>query len=139
MTGPLRQITKWDVIVSKKSFPANTSKRTTTDLEFEWRFASWPIWVMMWIRHEALESRGLVFNVWCFNVFQVHLKSQFILNGVCVIWKGWLDLHRLDGIGSIEFDVERATVSITYHIYKPLYWLIVSSIQFDKLLAGLYI
>ena len=43
--------------------------------------------------------------------FQVHLKSQFILNGVCIIWKGWLDLHRLDGIGSIEFDVERATVS----------------------------
>lgn len=41
---------------------------------------------------------------------KVHLKSQFILNGVCVIWKGWLDLHRLDGIGSIEFDVERATI-----------------------------
>ncbi|XP_045192184.1 protein big brother-like isoform X1 [Mercenaria mercenaria] len=41
---------------------------------------------------------------------KVHLKSQFILNGVCVIWKGWVDLSRLDGIGSIEYDAERAMV-----------------------------
>uniref|UniRef100_A0A8W8KCQ0 Core-binding factor subunit beta n=2 Tax=Magallana gigas TaxID=29159 RepID=A0A8W8KCQ0_MAGGI len=39
-----------------------------------------------------------------------HLKSQFIMNGVCVIWRGWIDLHRLDGIGCIEFDSERAEV-----------------------------
>ncbi|XP_070196307.1 core-binding factor subunit beta-like isoform X2 [Littorina saxatilis] len=39
---------------------------------------------------------------------KVHLKSQFILNGVCVIWRGWVDLDRLDGIGSLEFDEERA-------------------------------
>ena len=71
---------------------------------------------MMWICHHVWYS---MFGV--FNVFQVHLKSQFILNGVCVIWKGWLDLHRLDGIGSIEFDVERATVSTPYHTCKPLY------------------
>ncbi|KAK7500236.1 hypothetical protein BaRGS_00008459, partial [Batillaria attramentaria] len=38
----------------------------------------------------------------------VHLKSQFILNGVCVIWRGWVDLVRLDGIGCLEFDDERA-------------------------------
>ena len=24
---------------------------------------------------------------------KVHLKSQFIINGVCVVWKGWLDLQ----------------------------------------------
>nr|XP_034338926.1 core-binding factor subunit beta isoform X2 [Crassostrea gigas] len=41
---------------------------------------------------------------------KVHLKSQFIMNGVCVIWRGWIDLHRLDGIGCIEFDSERAEV-----------------------------
>ncbi|XP_076470254.1 core-binding factor subunit beta-like isoform X1 [Babylonia areolata] len=39
---------------------------------------------------------------------KVHLKSQFILNGVCVIWRGWIDLHRLDGIGCLDFDEERA-------------------------------
>ncbi|XP_025114682.1 uncharacterized protein LOC112576460 isoform X3 [Pomacea canaliculata] len=39
---------------------------------------------------------------------QVHLKSQFILNGVCVVWRGWIDLVRLDGIGCLEFDDERA-------------------------------
>ena len=53
--------------------------------------------------------------------FQVHLKSQFILNGVCIIWKGWLDLHRLDGIGSIEFDIERATVSNICSLVKYMY------------------
>lgn len=46
-----------------------------------------------------------------FEQFQVHLKSQFILNGVCVIWRGWIDLTRLDGIGCIEYDAERAMVS----------------------------
>lgn len=39
---------------------------------------------------------------------KVHLKSQFILNGVCVTWRGWLDLRRLDGVGRFEFDAERA-------------------------------
>lgn len=33
-----------------------------------------------------------------------------ILNGVCVIWKGWIDLQRLDGMGCLEFDEERAQV-----------------------------
>ncbi|CDQ75816.1 unnamed protein product [Oncorhynchus mykiss] len=31
-----------------------------------------------------------------------------ILNGVCVIWKGWIDMLRLDGMGCLEFDEERA-------------------------------
>ncbi|KXJ25256.1 Core-binding factor subunit beta [Exaiptasia diaphana] len=38
----------------------------------------------------------------------VHVKSNFILNGVCVIFKGWIDLQRLDGIGFVDFDEERA-------------------------------
>ncbi|XP_005092145.2 protein big brother [Aplysia californica] len=41
---------------------------------------------------------------------KVHLKSQFILNGVCVLWRGWVDLSRLDGVGCLEFDEERAQV-----------------------------
>ncbi|KAK2145277.1 hypothetical protein LSH36_690g01023 [Paralvinella palmiformis] len=41
---------------------------------------------------------------------EVHLKSQFILNGVCVVWRGWISLQRLDGMGRLEFDHERAQV-----------------------------
>jgi hypothetical protein len=41
---------------------------------------------------------------------KVHLKSHFILNGVCVTWKGWLDLRRLDGVGRFEYDAERAQI-----------------------------
>jgi hypothetical protein len=41
---------------------------------------------------------------------KVHLKSQFIMNGVCVVWRGWLDLYRLDGTARLEFDDERAMV-----------------------------
>lgn len=42
---------------------------------------------------------------------QVYLKAPMILNGVCVIWKGWIDLQRLDGMGYLEYDDERAQVS----------------------------
>uniref|UniRef100_A0A8C0UZH3 Core-binding factor subunit beta n=1 Tax=Cyanistes caeruleus TaxID=156563 RepID=A0A8C0UZH3_CYACU len=41
---------------------------------------------------------------------KVYLKAPMILNGVCVIWKGWIDLQRLDGMGCLEFDEERAQV-----------------------------
>ncbi len=30
-----------------------------------------------------------------------------IMNGVCVRWRGWLDLERLDGVGCLEYDEER--------------------------------
>ncbi|XP_069757281.1 core-binding factor subunit beta isoform X1 [Narcine bancroftii] len=39
---------------------------------------------------------------------KVYLKAPMILNGVCVIWKGWIDLVRLDGMGCLEFDEDRA-------------------------------
>lgn len=42
-------------------------------------------------------------------LFQVHICSHFILNGVCVRWNGWLDRTTLKGSGWIEFDEERAT------------------------------
>ena len=45
-----------------------------------------------------------------FVYFQIHLKAPLILNGVCVRWKGWLDLDRLDGVGCLEFDDENAVV-----------------------------
>jgi Core binding factor beta subunit. len=46
-----------------------------------------------------------------FSLLQVHLKSSFIMNGVCVRWRGWLDLERLDGVGCLEYDEEKAMVS----------------------------
>ena len=41
--------------------------------------------------------------------FQVHLRSSpMIMNGVCIRWKGVVDLNRLDGYGSLQFDEELA-------------------------------
>lgn len=31
-----------------------------------------------------------------------------IMNGVCVRFRGWIDLDRLDGVGCLEFDERRA-------------------------------
>uniref|UniRef100_A0A8C2JPX3 Core-binding factor subunit beta n=1 Tax=Cyprinus carpio TaxID=7962 RepID=A0A8C2JPX3_CYPCA len=39
---------------------------------------------------------------------KVYLKAPMILNGVCVIWRGSIDLQRLDGMGCLEYDDERA-------------------------------
>lgn len=41
-------------------------------------------------------------------ILQVHIKSGFILNGVCVLWRGWIDWQRLEGFGCLEFDEYRA-------------------------------
>lgn len=46
-----------------------------------------------------------------FIPLQVYLRAPMILNGVCVIWRGWIDLHRLDGMGYLEYDEERAQVT----------------------------
>jgi hypothetical protein len=43
---------------------------------------------------------------------QVHILSHFIMNGVCVRWKGRIDLDKLDGTGCLEFDEERAMVGV---------------------------
>ena len=37
-------------------------------------------------------------------MFQAHIASSMILNGVCVRWTGWIDLVRLDGMGRLEID-----------------------------------
>ncbi|KAH8395273.1 hypothetical protein KR222_005215, partial [Zaprionus bogoriensis] len=39
---------------------------------------------------------------------KVHLRSSFIMNGVCVRFRGWLDLDRLDGVACLEYDETRA-------------------------------
>ncbi|CAH0557591.1 unnamed protein product [Brassicogethes aeneus] len=39
---------------------------------------------------------------------KVHLKASFIMNGVCVRWRGYIDLERLDGVGCVEFNEEKA-------------------------------
>uniref|UniRef100_A0A8C9SUU6 Core-binding factor subunit beta n=1 Tax=Scleropages formosus TaxID=113540 RepID=A0A8C9SUU6_SCLFO len=46
---------------------------------------------------------------------KVYLKAPMILNGVCVIWRGWIDLQRLDGMGCLEYDEERAQVLSSCH------------------------
>lgn len=59
-----------------------------------------------------------------FGTIQVHLTSQFILNGVCVRWKGWLDMETLTGVGCVEFDSERAEVHNNVLNHQPDYFLI---------------
>ena len=44
------------------------------------------------------------------SLFQVHIKAPFILNGVCVLWQGWINLQTLEGMGSIQFDAEAAKI-----------------------------
>ena len=39
------------------------------------------------------------------------------MNGVCVVWRGWIDLQRLDGTGWLEFDVQRAEVYFHTHAH----------------------
>ncbi|XP_030380360.1 protein brother [Scaptodrosophila lebanonensis] len=39
---------------------------------------------------------------------KVYLQSNFIMNGVCVHFRGWLDMDRLDGVGCLEYDEQRA-------------------------------
>lgn len=44
-----------------------------------------------------------------------------ILNGVCVIWRGWIDLQRLDGMGCLEYDDERAQVQMSNYFLFLVY------------------
>lgn len=45
--------------------------------------------------------------------FQVYLDSPIIANGVCLRWKGYVNLEKLDGVGGFRFDEEAARVSYT--------------------------
>lgn len=75
--------------------------------------------------HQYCHCAGMCANAFKFIasvllLFQVYLKAPMILNGVCVIWKGWIDLQRLDGMGCLEFDEERAQVRKSAHSYCAL-------------------
>jgi len=41
---------------------------------------------------------------------KVHLKSNFLMNGVCVTFKGVIDLQRLDGTAYLEHDTAQAKI-----------------------------
>ncbi|XP_040564427.1 core-binding factor subunit beta [Lepeophtheirus salmonis] len=56
---------------------------------------------------------------------KAHIRASLIINGVCVRFRGWIDLDRLEGIGALEFDEEMARVEdeilqrdITLYDYK---------------------
>jgi hypothetical protein len=55
------------------------------------------------------------------SYLQVHLRSHFIMNGVCVRWRGWIDLERLDGVGCLEYDEDKAQVLSQLNIYWALF------------------
>ena len=41
---------------------------------------------------------------------KVWIQSPMILNGVCVKWKGYIDLHQLDGYGRFDYDEARGAM-----------------------------
>jgi hypothetical protein len=55
------------------------------------------------------------------SFLQVHLRSHFIMNGVCVRWRGWVDLERLDGVGCLEYDEDKAQVLSQLFIYRAVF------------------
>lgn len=66
---------------------------------------------------------------------QVYLKAPMILNGVCVIWRGWIDLQRLDGMGYLEYDAERAQVVMQYMLTNKVLWKCVHREKHQMLLS----
>lgn len=65
------------------------------------------------------------------------------MNGVCVQWKGRINLEKLDGIGCLEFDEERAMVryiiSLTfnqYGVYQKQYWCLIVPIHIGANIRG---
>ena len=47
-----------------------------------------------------------------YNSFlQVYIDSPLILNGVCLRWKGYINLEKLDGVGGMKFDEDSARVN----------------------------
>ncbi|KAK6623523.1 hypothetical protein RUM43_009375 [Polyplax serrata] len=59
-------------------------------------------------RREEEETPGDLLCCRAVTHTQVHLRSHFIMNGVCVRWRGWIDLDRLDGVGCLEYDEDKA-------------------------------
>lgn len=57
--------------------------------------------------HSPYNNRGCDFQK---ENGKAHIVSRFIMNGVCVRWRGWIDLERLDGAGCLELDEERAAI-----------------------------
>ena len=53
------------------------------------------------------------------------------MNGVCVRWRGWIDLERLDGVGCLEYDEDKAQV-----LTEPPQYLLNSVPQTFLFLAG---
>ncbi len=41
---------------------------------------------------------------------RVYITTPLIMDGVCVKFRGWIDMNTLDGFGCLEFDEERALI-----------------------------
>ena len=52
-------------------------------------------------------------------LLQVYIDSPIILNGVCLRWKGYINLEKLDGVGGMKFDEDSARVRKIYFMEIP--------------------
>lgn len=62
-------------------------------------------------------KHSLVLLIAFLHLAQVHIRSALIINGVCVLWRGWLDVDRLEGVAAIEFDHHMAQVKSVSKVY----------------------
>ncbi len=47
---------------------------------------------------------------------QVYIDSPIIVNGICLRWKGYINLEKLDGVGGMKFDEDSARVRLQLQI-----------------------
>ena len=67
---------------------------------------------MSFLHHAGGNGYGMFYSklkYFSFN-FQVYLDSPLIVNGLCVRWKGYINMEKLDGVGGFRFDEEFARV-----------------------------
>ncbi len=61
-----------------------------------------------------------------YGSLQVYLDAPLIINGLCVRWKGYINLEKLDGVGGFRFDEDSARViSNTPKLFSTFYSLFV--------------
>ena len=63
---------------------------------------------------------------------QVYIDSPLILNGVCLRWKGYINLEKLDGVGGMKYDEDSARVKDHILLKFTSYYPVPYKIQFAK-------
>ena len=63
---------------------------------------------------------------------QVYIDSPLILNGVCLRWKGYINLEKLDGVGGMKYDEDSARVKDHILLKSTSYYPLPKKTQYAK-------